>query len=102
MKSDNFEKKFLDTCNDKFLTQHVTFPTHKSGNTLDLLLSTEDELIGDVTDCGPLGGADHTKVLAEIILPLENNESTESIGSSPAHVVAADNLLRWRSAAWSQ
>ena len=79
LSSNNFEKTFLDTCNDKFLTQHVTFPTHRSGNTLDLLLSTNEELIGDVSDCGPLGGSDHTKVLAEIILPLDNNESTESI-----------------------
>ena len=79
MTSDTFSQQFLDTCNDKFLSQHIDFPTHRSGNTLDLLLSTDEELIGDVTDCGPLGGADHTKILAEVILPRKNNDSAESI-----------------------
>ena len=79
MTSDTFGQQFLDTCNDKFLTQHVDFPTHRSGNILDLLLSTDSELIGDVTDCGPLGRSDHTKVLSEIVLPQDNNDSNKLI-----------------------
>ena len=30
---------FIDTCEAMGLYQHVTFPTHKAGNTLDLILS---------------------------------------------------------------
>ena len=30
---------FTDTCEAMGLYQHVTFPTHKAGNTLDLILS---------------------------------------------------------------
>ena len=79
LSSDTFERQFLETCNDRFLSQHVSFPTHRSGNTLDLLLSTDENVIGNVTDCGPLGKADHSMVFAEVILPQDNNDSTETI-----------------------
>ena len=32
-------REFLDAVNEKFLTQHVDFPTHDCGNILDLVLS---------------------------------------------------------------
>ena len=55
-------RKFLETITDKFLTQHVDMATHNSGNLLDLILSSEDNLVSDVEDCGKIGKSDHVMI----------------------------------------
>ena len=45
---------FLESCHSIFLEQHVDFPTHIAGKTLDLILSNNRELIGDIKDCSHL------------------------------------------------
>jgi hypothetical protein len=37
--------KFLDLLHSMGLCQHVTFPIHVSGNTLDLLITRETDLV---------------------------------------------------------
>ena len=53
------ENVFLKVVQDRFLTQHVDFPTQDSGNTLDLVLSSTPELVHSVQDFGTLGKSDH-------------------------------------------
>ena len=53
------ENVFLKVVQDRFLTQHVDFPTQDSGNTLDLVLSSTPELVLSVQDFGTLGKSDH-------------------------------------------
>ena len=46
-KSDNDVLKFLDLLQSMGLRQHVEFPTHVSGNTLDLVITREvDSILG--------------------------------------------------------
>ena len=46
-KSDNDVLKFLDLLQSMGLWQHVEFPTHVSGNTLDLVITREvDSILG--------------------------------------------------------
>ncbi|MCP4457853.1 MAG: hypothetical protein GY816_07500, partial [Cytophagales bacterium] len=42
------EQSFIDSFNDLGLCQMITSPTHKGGNTLDLLLSNSDSSVNDV------------------------------------------------------
>ena len=48
--SDNDTVRFLDLLSSMGLQQHIDFPTHVSGNTLDLLItrSSDSRLIRDV------------------------------------------------------
>ena len=66
-KSDNF----LQAVQDNFLTQHVNFATHNSGNILDLVLTNKDELLHGVDDTGFIDSSDHTSIMvtAKISLP---------------------------------
>ena len=69
----------MEACDSSFLTQYVDFPTHIAGKTLDLLLSNNGNLIGNIMDCGRLGTSDHNMFLTEIILPTKDNSSTEMV-----------------------
>ena len=60
---DTVSKSFLNACNNKFLTQHVDFPTHIAGNTLDLVMSSNPDLIGNVWSIGPLANGDHDMIM---------------------------------------
>ena len=51
-------QKLIDLSLDKFWEQNVTFPTHKSGNILDLVFS-DSGLVGDINNDGQLGSSDH-------------------------------------------
>ena len=46
---------------DCFLTQHVLEPTRR-GNVLDLMLSSQDELVDRVKVHEPLGSNDHNQI----------------------------------------
>ena len=64
--ADSRGRKFFDACADTFLTQHVEGPTHRSGNTLDLVLSSNPSMIQDVSWLGRLGGSDHETLLVKV------------------------------------
>lgn len=51
-------QKVIDASLDNFWSQHVSFPTHRSGNILDLVFA-EDGLIDEVINDGQLGNSDH-------------------------------------------
>ena len=59
-------RKFLETVNNKFLTQHVEMATHDSGNLLDLILSSEDDLVRDVELIGKIGKSDHAMIKCRV------------------------------------
>ena len=62
--SDNDTVRFLDLLSSMGLQQHIDFPTHVSGNTLDLLItrSSDSRLIRDVQPDAYF--SDHCSVLA--------------------------------------
>ena len=57
-------QKFIDLTLDQFWDQWVTFPTHKSGNCLDLVFS-ESNLITDIKNESPLGTSDHDTIIID-------------------------------------
>ena len=68
-------RKFLETISDKFLTQHINSATHDGGNILDLVISSEEELVKDVEMCGNVGKSDHSliKYKVEVDVTRSNN-----------------------------
>ena len=56
------ERDFLEILSEKHLHQHVSFPTHNSGNILDLVLSSCPNLIHSVEEIGKLGNSDHLAI----------------------------------------
>ena len=54
------DHKFLLLTQDCFLTQHVLEPT-RGGNVLDLILSSQNELVDNVEVHEPLGSSDYNQ-----------------------------------------
>ena len=59
--SSNESAKFLLLVQNCFLTQHVLEPT-RGDNVLDLILSSNKELVDNVTVVEPLGSSDHSQI----------------------------------------
>ena len=55
------DHQFLLLTQDCFLTQHVLEPT-RGGNVLDLILSSQNELVDNVKLHEPLGSSDHNQI----------------------------------------
>ena len=55
------DHQFLLLTQDCFLTQHVLEPT-RGGNVLDLILSSQNELVDNVKVHEPLGSSDHNQI----------------------------------------
>ena len=55
------DHQFLLLTQDCFLTLHVLEPT-RGGNVLDLILSSQDELVDNVKVSEPLGSSDHNQI----------------------------------------
>ena len=55
------DNQFLLLTQDCFLTQHVLEPT-RGGNVLDLILSSQSELVDNVKVHEPLGSSDHNQI----------------------------------------
>ena len=71
-------RKFLETMHDNFLTQHVETATHNSGNTLDLIISSEDNLVGNVETCGKIGKSDHDLIKCRVHIDAIKSKSTKT------------------------
>ena len=60
---------FFETLKDCFFTQHITEATHHRGNqqanTLDLLLTNEEQTVTNVTLHAPIGCSHHSVILCE-------------------------------------
>ena len=55
------DQQFLFLIQDSFLTQHVLEPT-RGENVLDIVLSSQKELVDNVKIHEPLGNSDHNKI----------------------------------------
>ena len=73
-KCDTKSREFLNVVESKFLTQHVTEPTHISGNVLDLILSLAENLVKEVQMEGRLGGSDHEILVCSVGMPMERKK----------------------------
>ena len=69
----------VETFADKFWTQHVRGSTHTGGNTLDLLTSSNPDMVVDVVKMGYLGSGDHMILETSIAGPAKQEQSTESV-----------------------
>ena len=62
---------FLDTLDDEFLTQHVSFATRfrdgQTPSTLDLIVTRDDAQLEDVSTGAPLGNSDHIMICFEYV-----------------------------------
>ena len=68
-------RRFMETLDDNFLTQHVEEATHDSGNVLDLIISSKEELVKDIELIRKLGKSDHVmmKCVIEVDVIRSNN-----------------------------
>ena len=76
--ADSMGKEFLETVQDTFLSQHVDFPTHISGSTLDLVLSSSPDIVASVKPVGRLGSSDHEMLVIELAGPV-THDNTELV-----------------------
>lgn len=53
---------------DSHLEQLVQFPTHTKGNTLDLVLSNNPDLVYEIADTGRIGKSDHCILMVTIMV----------------------------------
>ena len=59
------DQQFLFLIQDSFLTQHVLEPTRVE-NVLDIVLSSQKELVDNVKIFEPLGNSDHNQIHFDI------------------------------------
>ena len=83
----SLSKRFLDVSLDRFLHQHVDFPTNLTphGNEkmtetcIDLLFTDNRDTVASVKSNGHLGKSKHVMIEAEIIIPTMENKTDEMI-----------------------
>ena len=75
------DHQFLLLTQDCFLTQHVLEPT-RGGNVLDLILSSQNELVDNVKVHGPLGSSDHNQIHFNIKVKTGNTYKNNGGGTS--------------------
>ena len=73
------ERLVIDTFADKFWTQHIRGATHINGNTLDLLTSSNPDMVVDVQKLGYLGTGDHMMIEGSLVGPGQVVETTELV-----------------------
>ena len=71
------EKRFLEAMQDAFWTQHVLIPTHKDGNCLDIVASSDEDLVANVESIGRL--SDHDLQEIELLNSVTEEESLEEV-----------------------
>ena len=73
------EKMLLDLLGDKFWHQLVHGPTHRDGNTLDLVMPSSSELVAGVETLEPLATSDHFMQLTTLVGPASDKTSMEEV-----------------------
>ena len=76
---DSRGRLFYEACSDVFLTQHVEEATHLSGNTLNLVLSSDPSLVRGVEMIGRIGASDHETLLVDIPLDVLTRRASYSL-----------------------
>ena len=64
--SDAKGRCFYETCMDAFITQHVQEATHNSGNLLDLVLTSDEDMVREVRMLGKIGSSDHEAMMVDM------------------------------------
>ena len=67
-------RKFYEMCMETFLTQHVSEETHKSGNILDLVLSSDENMVKGIELDGKVGKSDHEIVNVDAIINVRRDD----------------------------
>ena len=57
---------FLNCIQDNFYTQNIDFPTHCSGSLIDLILTSDSNLVNDISELGRIGNSDHSALMCSI------------------------------------
>ena len=86
--SDSVHKPFLSFVIESSYSQLINFPTHDS-NILDLILSTDSNIISCVKPDVPFGASDHDVILFSIVV---TDNSLNSFVQDPCYV------YNWQSA----
>ena len=76
--SDAAGMDFFTATQEAFLDQHVDFPTHE-GNTIDLVLSSNDIAIASVEDAGSLRKSHHSIIRVKVDTQPSTTFSTEKV-----------------------
>ncbi|KAJ8030776.1 hypothetical protein HOLleu_27279 [Holothuria leucospilota] len=86
-------RDFLEAVSDGFFTQHVLFPTRED-NCLDLVLSTDENLVRNVASGGKIGSIDHDLISFELLCfsKLQGSDKTV-LDFSKANFTHAKELL---------
>ncbi|KAJ8031156.1 hypothetical protein HOLleu_27797 [Holothuria leucospilota] len=84
---------FLEAVSDGFFTQHVLFPT-RGDNCLDLVLSTDENMVRNVASGGKIGSSDHDLISFELLCFSKRQGSDKTVlDSSKANFTHAKELL---------
>ena len=66
----NRDIKFIETLQDHYLSQHVEEPTRyrfgQNPSLVDLVISSEEDLVSDIKHLDPIGKSDHLCLLFRI------------------------------------
>jgi ribonucleases P/MRP protein subunit RPP40 len=74
MSAGSIGNKFLNTINDSFLTQHIKFPT-RGDNILDLVISSDKNLVDDIENACPIANSDHNVILWSLRYKLKQSSN---------------------------
>ena len=66
--SDLHSQQFLSLLNNANLTQHVNFPTHQAGRTLDLVITTRDSTLSPTITHSLVSPSDHFPIFTSIVI----------------------------------
>ena len=87
---------FLNVTKEAFLVQHQKEPTrHRPGqkaNTVDLIFTSDDGLLEDITTAPPMGKSDHFT----IIFSLDMNEKKQEHRTTLNYTKMDTNMLIWK------
>ena len=68
-------RKFVEVIDSKFLIQFVEGPTHIGGNTLDLIIGSDENIVSEVEKEGRLGASDHEMLTCTVEIDAKVQES---------------------------
>ena len=77
--SDARGRAFYETVEDGYMIQHVEEPTHISGNLLDLVISSDEDVVRSVEMEGRLAKSDHEMIGVDLLLDIKTGQPTEHV-----------------------
>ena len=94
---DSTEYKFIESCRDSFLHQHVERPTRRRGDDepskLDLIFTNEEMQVNEVKHISPLGKSDHDVLSFEFQCYVEYSKSKERYNFSKGNYTSMRERL---------